>query len=490
MARIAKAWPQVASALLALLAFPPFNLGLLVFAALVPWFISVRKDTPKGAWKSGYGFGFIYGLGQVFWLEQLTATWTGSQLLAFFPYLVVALLYAIYFGLFAVLANRCFARGWIWMIPIAWAGIEAFRSYIPVISFPWGLLANPLWPYAPLIQGAHFGAIYFVSAWVVTMNLIVAMLMSGDGAKVRPLVTAWITVLAISFYQLGNHPDSDKLVVTIGQPGVDMAFGTEEAQQAGLKANVTDILTGAMLNGTQLAILPEGVSRQPGLAPPTAPFALPPPVPLIFGGQRGEGPIYQSAFAYDGKWQHEDKTRLVIFGEFVPGRSWLPLEAFKLPEGDLSAGTNGVQSLTVAGIKIGPILCFEGLFPDIAYRHAMQGSRLLAVMSIDDWYMTSNAPEQLRAAAVWRAVETGLPVARSASLGYTMAIDGKGNVLDQAPLRKPTGLRVEFEIPKTRQVVPWLPAFPLGAVFVGIFLIISPWIKPRNSAAPEPLEEK
>jgi len=104
--RIRGWWPSLLSALLLLLAFPPFNLGLLVFVALVPWLISLRTMTGKEAWRTGYGLGFVYGLGQLFWVAQLVSHWIGSLWMALIPYSVACALYAIYFGWTAVLIRH------------------------------------------------------------------------------------------------------------------------------------------------------------------------------------------------------------------------------------------------------------------------------------------------------------------------------------------------------------------------------------------------
>ena len=149
-----------------------------------------------------------------------------------------------------------------------------------------------------------------------------------------------------------------------------------------------------------------------------------------------------------------DKTRLVIFGEFVPGRSWLPfLKSFNLPSGDLSAGAT-VQALDTSGIRVGPVICFEGLFPDIAMKQRMNGAQLLAVLSVDDWYMGTGAPEQLRSGSVFRAIETGLPLVRSASQGYSMVVDPRGHVITEAPLTKPQAITLDLPLPNPAQGEP------------------------------------
>lgn len=487
MSRLRRLWPPAASALLALLAFPPFNLGLLVFVALAPWLASLRKLDGRAAWRSGYTFGLVYGLGQLFWIAQFVGKWTDSVVLGLLPWLVAAALMALYFGLAGVLIQRCWQRGWPWLIPVAWAGVEVFRSYIPIFAFPWGLLATPLWPYPPLIQAAHYGTIYLISAWVILPSVMLAGYLSGEAPlkdglrKQAPLGTAFLLVLIVSLLRMNARTPSVRTSVVAGQPGVDMAFGDPNTEAARLGRNVNGIFAVAHDWQARLLVLPEGISESNGSFPPQTPFRIDPQVPVLFGGRRGVQPAYQSAFAFDGRWRYADKTRLVIFGEFVPGRELFPFlgEVFRLPSGDLSASREGVKSVEVGGLRVGPVICFEGLFPDIAWKQARNGSRLLAVMSIDDWYMGTTAPDQLRAASIWRAVETGLPLVRSASLGYSLVVDDHGAIVAEAPLGHPYALHADVDVPTGPQGFAAAPVFPLLALVISIFLLFIRSFRPN-----------
>lgn len=470
-------WPAAASALLLLSAFPPFNLGLVALVGVVPLLLQLMKSTPRRGLAVGYAFGFVYMTGQMFWVGVLVARWTGSPALAGFVWILCGFLGAWYFALFGWLAARLFERGFYWAVPLLWAGIEVFRSYIPGLAFPWGLIADPIWFVTPIIQSAYYGSIFLVGAWVCAFSLIVALWIRGEPwLRIRPLATAFILVGALSLMRYATPEPNFRMPITVGQTGVDMAFGDPQKQPGQIREAVKALQGTALTNGSKLLLLPEGISEAYGNAPQVD-FPLYPDLPMIFGGKRGRAPSYQSVFAYDeGKWQYADKTRLVIFGEYVPGRNWIPfLSAFNLPSGDLEPGEK-LGTLQVAGIKVGPLVCFEGMFPDLAYRQALAGSQLLAVSSIDDWYMGTPAPDQLKSESVWRAVETGLPLIRSASLGYSIAVDGHGRVLDEAPTGKTVPMRVEVPIPDRPNVFPAYPAFPAIALLTLGFALLLPWI--------------
>jgi apolipoprotein N-acyltransferase len=466
------------SGLLLLLAFPPFNLGLLVFVALVPWIFSLRNSNGKQGWQSGYLFGIVFGLGQLFWVAQLTARWVGSLAIGVIPWFVACSLYAIYFGWIGSLIAKCWQRQWPWAIPFAWAGIEVIRSFMPTFAFPWGLVATPLWPYFAIIQAAHFGTIFLISAWVLAVNVGIVEFMSGlPYVKVRPYVLATVGMIAASLLTLSINVPSDPFRITMGQPGVDMAFGKPEDQYRDLRTNVNAIVHQAKANGTRILVLPEGIAEGTEM-PPKAPFDIPTDLPILFGGRRGESPTFQSAFAFEGgKWQFVDKTRLVVFGEYVPFREYISLitKTFKLEQGDLTAGRNGVGTVKLGGLTIGPVVCFEALFPDVTYTQTLKDARLLAVIGIDDWYMDGNAPDQIKAASIWRAIETGLPLVRSTTLGYTLTCDGHGRITAEAPMKVPFSLTRDIPVPRTSPAFFGSPTFPvLAAIFaLGITFVNS-----------------
>jgi apolipoprotein N-acyltransferase len=167
----------------------------------------------------------------------------------------------------------------------------------------------------------------------------------------------------------------------------------------------------------------------------------------------------------------------------VPFRGAIPfLESFQLPGGDLTPAdqTNAIE---VGGIVVGPLLCFEAQFVDVAVDQARNGAQLLAAMVIDDWYMGTVAPAQLRMAGVWRAVEAALPLVRVGPLGYTEYVDARGNLIARAKLGETTALRCEVLLPDGPQYFPPIVAFPwlFGASCLAPASLL--WIRTRRPAS-------
>jgi len=134
-----------------------------------------------------------------------------------------------------------------------------------------------------------------------------------------------------------------------------------------------------------------------------------------------------------------DKHRLVPFGE-LPAVKIIPFGAFI--EGVLPGA---LQRLVTQGFNPGPgpavvyadgvppfnaMICYEGLYPSIPrHRLARPRAEWMVVISNDSWFGVGIGPAQHHAQNRYRAIETGLPLARVATRGHTAMIDGLGREL-------------------------------------------------------------
>ena len=447
--------PMLVSAALLILAFPPFNVFLLVFVALVPWLAKLRVSDAKYARRSGYWFGFLYFGFQMFWVVQFVERWTGKLLLACLPWVVCMFLAGWFYCLAGWLMHVCFKRNLAWVVPIVWAGIEGFRAYIPGLAFPWGNVSLPLWVVPGLVQHAAYGTMFLVSAWVVLANVAFAEVLGKSSIeeteprRVFHYAWAFVGLMLLGGVRMLNVPVPAKTWrVTLGQPGVDMAFSDPAEEKRLLNAAGADLLLGAMADKSDLLVFPEGFGGSIDAPPPLTALGPEPPVPVAMGVHRNEGDkTFQTALFWDGSvWHIADKTRLVVFGEYVPLRDQLPiLQSFSLPSGDLHAAKS-LSTPLMNGVRVGPLVCFEGVFPDLGERHARQGANLLVQMSVDDWYIDTPAWDQLWMSSVWRSIESGMPLVRVGGLGRSLATDSRGRIITMLPPRQTLGKTVTVPI--------------------------------------------
>ena len=151
-----------------------------------------------------------------------------------------------------------------------------------------------------------------------------------------------------------------------------------------------------------------------------------------------------------------DKRKLVPFGEFVPARGLLGGFISAVNKlGEFSPGKRVQPPLAAGGLKFGMGICYETIFPWLWRGYPAAGANLLVNITNDGWYLDSAAPWQHFSAAVFRAVETGLPLVRAANTGISGWIDGFGRVRARTALN--TEAALVFDVPIT----------PVRAVYSG-----------------------
>ncbi len=128
-----------------------------------------------------------------------------------------------------------------------------------------------------------------------------------------------------------------------------------------------------------------------------------------------------------GELAHYDKEHLVPFGEYVPLGRWLPLGRLVESVGDFSPGFNE-RPLVSGDIALGLLICYEGIFPELAQQRVEEGANLLVNISNDAWFGNSSAPWQHLAMATMRAVEQGRWLVRATNTGVSLLADPLGRI--------------------------------------------------------------
>jgi apolipoprotein N-acyltransferase len=153
-----------------------------------------------------------------------------------------------------------------------------------------------------------------------------------------------------------------------------------------------------------------------------------------------------SAFLISSKGEvlgRSDKLHLVPFGEYVPLAKLLPfVNKMVAGIGDFSPGKAAVPLETERG-KLGVLVCFEGIFPEIARAYVKEGATLLVNITNDAWFGRSSAPYQHLSMVVFRAVENRVPVVRAANTGISSVIDSKGHIQAMSPLFEETSVSAQ-----------------------------------------------
>ena len=159
------------------------------------------------------------------------------------------------------------------------------------------------------------------------------------------------------------------------------------------------------------------------------------------------------------------KRQLVPFAEhlpFAPLFSWIPITR------EISHFSQGTADGIVAagGVRIGPIICWESAFSDLAVHDVRDGADALVIATDDAWFGTTAGPYQHAQIAQMRALETGRWVVRAASTGISGIIAPNGRYVRATALDEQAVVTGNIGAPVTT------PYDSIGALAVAIALAI------------------
>ena len=171
--------------------------------------------------------------------------------------------------------------------------------------------------------------------------------------------------------------------------------------------------------------------------------------------------------------RHYDKIHLVPFGEYVPLKKFLPfIHRLVQSAGDFTPGVSTLP-LKSDGVSVGVLICFEGIFPELARELTANGANLLVNLTNDAWYGMTSAPFQHLSMAVFRCVENRRPMLRAANTGISAIIGTDGKILGSTGLFKEAVLMRSLPIPPSKKTL----YTRIGDIFAaGLLLITFLWI--------------
>lgn len=440
---------------LLVLAMPKPDFGVLAYLCLVPALTLLPGAGRSRTLLTGGAAGIISSAGKVYWIAETLANYGGLSLaVGAFTAALLALYLSLYFVAFCCLVSRLDPASPLfpWSCASIWVTLEWLQGHL-LTGFPWMLLGYTQHRMLPILQTARIWGVYGVGFLIVLVNGSIAGLqIAGRSAWRRTVAPALLLLIAL-FYGLSNlndvpveHPLKIGIVqgsISQGEKWrVDARDGTVERY-----ASLTQRLSGARCD---FIVLPETAFpfylRYPENAPyyaTLAGLARELNAPMLVGSlEQTAEKTYNRAFLISRTGEvvgYQDKVHLVPFGEYLP-LEWIfgYLEGLTRESGRFAPG-KGHRALRLPGadVPFGVFICYESIFPEIARAYANDGAEFLVNTTNDAWFGTTAAPYQHFAMGVFRAVENGLPLVRSANTGISGAVDASGRVLMMTDLFKP-----------------------------------------------------
>ena len=436
---IKNAVPAILTGVLLSFCFPRFHLSPLAFVALVPLLWRARTLSPLEAALHFFVAGFVFHVLLLQWLLaniMWAGGWAvlGQQLLC----IVLALFWALAGGLWRLLNERRPAIGGPWTLAAFWIAIEHAQSTV-FTGFGWSALGYSQGNNPYVLQWGAIGTVAIISFLIVLVNGLLANAIGQDRRAAISFVSA-IVLLAATHgvgYLLLKPPQElvDPMRVGVLQSNFSLEMKWDREYRFETLRNASEkSIALARTADIDLMVWPEALILADLNSPEVDALLQRTVREGAFSLFEGAGILdntrdYNSAILIDetgNRAGRYDKIHLAPFGEYVPLSEYLPFVNSLVPTiGNITPGTD-VRILPVDGHNLGPLICFEMLFPPMSNRLRRENADFLTVITNLAWFGRSTAiPQELEISRM-RAVETRLPLIHAANTGISGVFDPYG----------------------------------------------------------------
>lgn len=473
----------ITTVVLTVLSFPPSRTPEFAYAFAVPalFWAYLRPAFRLYAWTvlGAQAVAWTILLG---WLHNVTI----GGLLLLGPFM------GVWFGAWFLAARWALPRMLVQATPVRllvvfglaglWVVGEWTRTWV-LSGFPWMPLAATQWQRMSILQIAAFTGAGGVSFVLIAMNLgfaayahrLIREGRAGLGKRSQEFFAAMFLLIVCVALQVQESFNRIRYSVPLGriafvQPYIPQDVKWDNSKGPEILQVLEDLTLAAAAGKPDLILWPEAttpwaVKGDDNMRAWVGQLANRAGTPLVLGSiarqPSASDPAaddwFNGVFTVDPAAGVQDrfyaKRKLVPFGEFVPLRPVLGWLSKFVPIGDDFVRGSGPAPLVVGiagrSLAIGPLLCYEDIFPQLARDSVLAGADVLVVATNNGWFGEGGAAYQHASNSVLRAVETRRPVLRCGNGGWSGWIDEFGSIRAVLTKNPATG-----EISSSRDLAP------------------------------------
>jgi len=436
---------------------PPYNYFIINFITFSLFFIFIfkkKKELSKNRsfFKYGWYFGFGYFLFSLYWVViSLTFDQSFKLLIPVAVILLPAFL-AIFYGLITIFFSILYSKNIVssfFIFSILFSIIEFVRGSI-LTGFPWNL-----------ISFSFSNSIYFIQVLSIigtySFNLICISLFTAPALfilinpKKKIMVCFFFTLVCVTFLIFGytrinnfNSLESIKNSYTIKAISPNISLDRFYSKQDELKIiNELIELSASKKNAPTIFLWPEGIIPDSYLRDMSI-------YKNLFLNNFGEHDLiimglnsietkndknlfFNSMAIFNNKLDliaNYNKVNLVPFGEFIPFDNILSLVGIKTITNNYQSFSSGETRvpLNVKNSKFDlnllPLICYEIIYSGKLSRD--NKFDYIINISEDGWFGSSIGPKQHFSHSIFRSIESGKYIIRSANNGISAIINPIG----------------------------------------------------------------
>ena len=438
---------------------PPYNYFIINFVTFSLFFIFLfnkKKESLKNKYffKYGWYFGFGYFLFSLYWVS---ISLTFDQSLKFLiPYVIILFpaLLGIFYGLMTYVFSIFYSRNVIssfFIFSILFGIIEFIRGSI-FTGFPWNLIAFSFSDSNYFIQILSVIGTYSFNLFCISLFTVPAVFILRNSKK-ESMVCFLFILVSVSFLMFGKIKNSDfdsaetlRNPYTIKAISSNISLDRFYSQRDELKIinELIDLSTPEKKEPTIFlwseGIIPDSYVKNMDIYKDLFSNNFGDDDLIIMGinsvdSDGDKSLTFNSMAVFNNKLdllQNYNKVNLVPFGEFIPFESILSLIGFKTITNDYQSFSKGKIrkpfSIKINEIDLNllPLICYEIIYSgklskDINFDYIIN-------ISEDGWFGNSIGPKQHFSHNIFRSIESGKYIIRSANNGITAVINPLGVV--------------------------------------------------------------
>jgi apolipoprotein N-acyltransferase len=437
---------------------PPYNYFVINFITLSLFFVFIIKKKKKSNnnffFQYGWCFGFGYFLFSLYWIAiSLTFDQSFKFLIPIATILLPAFL-AIFYGLITYLFSFFFSKNVVssfFIFSLLFGIVEFVRGHV-FSGFPWNLISFSFSESIHFIQVLSIIGTYSFNLICISLFTIPALFFLRK-SKSEIIVCFSFILVSVSFLIFGYNKDNNfnslesvknSFAIKAISPNISLDRFYSKKDELKIINELIELSAPEKIKPT-IFLWPEGIISDSYLRDMNV-------YKKLFSNNFGENDLiimglnsleikdngnllFNSMAIFNNKLDlvaSYNKVNLVPFGEYIPFENILSLVGFKTITNSYQSFSNGEKRnpINIKNSKIDlsllPLICYEIIYSGKLSKD--NNFDYIINISEDGWFGKSIGPKQHLSHSVFRSIESGKYIIRSANNGISAIINPIGIV--------------------------------------------------------------
>ncbi len=433
---------------------PPYSfffLNFITFPLFLFFFIFNHKNGRWISFKVGWMFGFGYFISSLYWITNSLTFEENFKFLIPIALILIPLFLGVFYGTVTLVCsyfslNKKFST--ILVFSIFFSLAEFVRGFI-LGGFPWNLIVFSWTDYLSIIQILSFTGTYALNLLSITFFLIPVIILFNYKKKIKLSILFFATILLLANFFYGSKilKNNEKInkknlnfVIKIISPKIEIKRFFDDENPEKIISELVQLSKPDKEEKT-IFIFPEGVLSNvylEDLKNYRYMFSdnYSNKHKIIMGlNSTVDSRIFNSMVVLDSDLNvlsKYNKNKLVPFGEFLPFENFFKKFGLrKITQGYNSFSSDVERKLiTINNINFIPLICYEIIYSGKINKMNEEFDLILNI-SEDGWFGNSVGPYQHFSHSIFRSIEEGKNLIRSANNGISAFINSNGQIINQ-----------------------------------------------------------